>query len=265
MRVNEVECKSIISDSGITSVDYSINPYRGCEHGCRYCYATFMKKYTNHTEPWGTFVDAKINVKEALDRDLSRKKGGSVLMSSVTDAYQPAEGEYELTRCILERLLDTNFFVNILTKSNLIIRDLDLLADFGPERVSVGFTVNFVEEDDKSVWEPSSPSVAERIDALKTLSEAGVPTYVHVGPYLEGITNLEAILKETEDFIFELQVENLNLRGKRRTIMEIIEENYPWLKSSYKRICNNDFRFSDRLQGRIQKLSRIHPTSIRFC
>lgn len=265
MRINEVKCKSIISDSGIPSVDYSINPYRGCEHGCRYCYATFMKKYTNHTESWGTFVDAKVNAEEVLDRDLSRKKEGLVLMSSVTDPYQPAEGDYELTRCILERLLDTNFSVNILTKSNLIIRDLDLLTDFEPERISVGFTVNFIEEDDKSVWEPSSPSIAERIDVLKTLSEAGVPIYAHVGPHFEGITDLEAILKEIEDFIFELQVEGLNLKGKRRTIMEIIEENYPWLKSNYSRICNSDFQCRDRLQGRIQELNRIHPTPIRLC
>lgn len=126
MRVNEIECKSIISDSGIYSVDYSINPYQGCEHGCRYCYATFMKKYTDHSEPWGSFVDVKANAEEVLERDLRRKKKGSILLSSVTDPYQPVEKKYELTRRILGRLVDTDFSVNILTKSDLIIRDLDL-------------------------------------------------------------------------------------------------------------------------------------------
>jgi len=264
MKVSEIECKSIISDSGIYSLDYSINPYQGCEHGCRYCYATFMKKYTGHSEPWGDFVDAKVNAEEVLERDLRRREKGSILLSSVTDPYQPVEKKYELTRRILRRLIDTDFSVSILTKSDLIIRDLDLLKDFRPERISAGLTINFLGEDDKSIWEPSSSPISERIGALETLSKAGVPSYAHVGPYLEGITDLEAILKEVEDFIFEFQIENINLKDRRRKIMDVVKENYPKLKHEYDRICNDDSQYREGLKGKIRELREVHSVPIQL-
>ena len=92
--IKEIKAKSILTRSRIPGVDYCLNPYVGCFHGCRYCYATFMKRFTGHTEPWGNFVDVKINAPEILQRQLKRKTKGRVMVSSVTDAYQPIE-----TRC----------------------------------------------------------------------------------------------------------------------------------------------------------------------
>lgn len=264
MKINEILCKSILSRSGIYSVDYSINPYIGCQHGCRYCYATFMRKYTSHNEPWAEFVDVKVNAENILKRDLARAKQGSVLLSSVTDPYQPVEKRYMLTRKILERFTNTKFHVNILTKSTLSLRDLDVFKKFEPEKISVGFTINFLNGKDESIWEPNSPESEERINALKAISDNGVPTYVHVGPYLEEITDLESILRRVSDYIIELQVENVNLRGKRRVIMDVIKQNYPDLISRYEKIMVDDSMYRKKLMREVRRLGKLHKVPIRL-
>ena len=129
--IREIKAKSILTKSGIPGVDYCVNPYVGCSHGCRYCYATFMKRYTGHTEAWGSFVDVKIHAPEILQRQLKRASMGRVMISSVTDAYQPIESKYKLTRQCLEILLQSQFPVDILTKSPLVLRDIDLIKKLG--------------------------------------------------------------------------------------------------------------------------------------
>lgn len=256
MKVKEVECKSIISDSGLYGVDYSINPYTGCEHGCKYCYATFMKKYSKHPEPWGEFVDVKTNARSVLEKDLTKKKKGSILMSSVTDPYQPLEDEYELTKKILKRLADTEFSVTILTKSDLVLRDLNILKEFNPNRISVGFTINFLNERDRTIWEPRSSKISQRIKALRKISESGIESYVHVGPYFEGITNMKGLLVEIEEYATELQVESINFRANKKRIMKTVRENYPGLKQVYEKIRKNPTPFNTKLKKRIRKLEK---------
>src|SRR5512139_2591112 len=106
MKVREIFSKAILTKTAISSYDYCINPYVGCGHGCRYCYASFMKRFTGHREPWGDFVDVKINAPQVLKKQLRRAKRGSVLVGSVTDPYQPVEKKYGLTRGCLEALLE---------------------------------------------------------------------------------------------------------------------------------------------------------------
>ncbi|MGA9347530.1 MAG: hypothetical protein WBW48_01835 [Anaerolineae bacterium] len=89
--VKEIECKSILTKSGIEGVDYAINPYVGCSHGCVYCYATYMKRFTGHTEEWGTFVDVRVNAAEVLAKQMKRAKRGNIASGTVTDPYQPLE------------------------------------------------------------------------------------------------------------------------------------------------------------------------------
>ena len=144
LTIREIRAKSILTKSGIPGIDYCINPYVGCAHGCRYCYATFMKRYTGHTEAWGSFVDVKINAPEILQRQLKRAKRGRILISSVTDAYQPIESKYKLTRQCLEILLQSQLPVDILTKSPLVLRDMDLIKKF--KDIEVGITITTHEE-----------------------------------------------------------------------------------------------------------------------
>ena len=129
MKINFREAKEIITKSNIPNVDYVINPYTGCQHGCIYCYAEFMIRFTNHKgDKWGHFLDIK-------QFDLNRIKphkydGKRILLSSVTDPYLPLELKYQNTRMILEKLVDTTAEVMILTKSKFVVRDIDLFKRF---------------------------------------------------------------------------------------------------------------------------------------
>lgn len=139
--VREVPCKSILNRSGIG--DYSLNCYTGCAHGCVYCYARFMQRFHPHPEPWGKFVDVKVNAVDVLKRQLRRAEPGDVFVSSACDGWQPLEGERRLTRRCCELLLEHGFQVNVLTKSDLVLRDLDLFAG---RRARIGVTITTLDE-----------------------------------------------------------------------------------------------------------------------
>src|SRR3990172_11030315 len=124
--VRETRCRTILNRSGIS--DYSLNCYTGCAHGCVYCYARFMQRFHPHPEPWGRFVDVKVNAVEVLKRQLRRVKPGAVFVSSACDGWQPIEADCRLTRRCCELLLERGFQVNVLSKSPLVLRDLDVVA-----------------------------------------------------------------------------------------------------------------------------------------
>jgi DNA repair photolyase len=182
VEVMKTRAKAVLSKTGIPGARYCLNPYVGCAHGCVYCYATFMKRYTGHTEPWGSFVDIKENAVEVLRRQLRRAGRGRVMLSSVTDPYQPVEARERLTRRCLEALLERQFPVDVLTKSPLVLRDLDLMKEF--HDVAVGLTITTDEEKIRKAFEPHAPPIAARLEALRALHEAGIETYVFVGPLL---------------------------------------------------------------------------------
>jgi len=182
MKIREVRARTILSRTRIPGIDYCLNPYTGCSHACTYCYATFMKKFTDHPEPWGTFVDVKVNAVDLLKKALRRNITGEVMMSSVTDAYQPIERKYGLARGCLELLAQTELDVDILTKSDLVTRDIDIFSKMAT--VDVGLTIATNREDIKRIFEPASSSIRERLNALKALRKAGISTYVFIGPIL---------------------------------------------------------------------------------
>ncbi len=182
METRAIEAKSILSKSGIGGISYCVNPYVGCSHGCVYCYASFMKRFTGHREPWGSFVDVKVNAPQLLERQTKRAKGGVLILSSVTDPYQPAEAEWRLTRGCLEALAGKGFHVEILTKSPLVLRDLDLLKTF--RSLTVGLTITTDSDETRKIFEPGAPSISARIKALETLRKNGIATFAFVGPVL---------------------------------------------------------------------------------
>jgi DNA repair photolyase len=208
--IREKRVKSILSKSGIPGVDYCLNPYVGCAHGCKYCYATFMKRFTGHTEPWGTFVDIKMNAPEVLQRQLKRTARGYVMLSSVTDPYQPLEKEYGLTRRCLEILLKHQFPVGILTKSPLGLRDLDLIRQF--DDIEVGMTITTEDEGIKKIFEPQAPPIAARIQALKELHDQGVSTYAFIGPLLP--QNPESLAEKIGPHVDSVLVDRMNYLNK---------------------------------------------------
>lgn len=185
MQVTAITARTALVRSKIPGVDYVINPYLGCGHGCRYCYAGFMRKYARHHRqtPWGAFVEVKVNLAEVLRSELRRKKRpGRVLLCSVCDPYQPAELKYRLTRQCLEILGGMGWGMDILTRSPLVCRDLDLLAAL-PE-VSVGFSIPTDDDRVRKILEPQAPPIGARVEALKKLHQAGISPWVFIAPML---------------------------------------------------------------------------------
>ncbi len=197
MIVKEIEAKSILSKSQI--YDYALNAYVGCQHGCVYCYAKFMKRFTGHREPWGAFVDVKINAAELLAREVKKKKKGRVWISGVCDAYQPLEKKYLLTRKCLEILVEQGWPITIQTKSPLVLRDIEILKR--STDVEVGFTITTSDEKVRRIFEPGAPPVAARVEALGILHKEGIATFVMIAPLLPHADGLVDMLKGKVDHV----------------------------------------------------------------
>ena len=148
MIVKEVYAKTILSKSKV--LDYTINPYIGCQHGCTYCYARFIKRFTGHKEEWGSFVDVKINAADLLRNEIKKKKSARVWISGLCDPYQPLEEKYELTQGCLGLLLKQDWPVTIQTKSPLVLRDTELLRK--SSKVEVGITITTADENIRKIF-----------------------------------------------------------------------------------------------------------------
>lgn len=223
-----VEAKSILSKSNLPVCDYSANPYVGCSHACRYCYASFMKRFSGHDEPWGQFVDVKRwkPLKNARKHD-----GQQVFVGSVCDPYLPEEAEYGRTRALLEELVGSGMEVSIQTKSDLVLRDIDLISQLPGARV--GFSINTLDEGFRSDMDAAVP-LARRLAAMKELHDAGIRTTCFISPIFPGITDVPAIIEAARDRCNLVWLENLNLRGGYKAdILGYIAEKRPDLVPLY--------------------------------
>lgn len=197
MILREIEARAILSKSQV--YDYAVNPYVGCAHACSYCYARFMKRFTGHKEPWGEFVDVKINAPDLLARELERKERGTVWVSGVCDPYQPVEARYRLTRQCLELLVAKQWPVRIQTRSPLVTRDIDILVT-GTD-VQAGLSVTTADDEIRALFEPCAPSISSRLEALDKLNRAGVRTYAMIAPLLPGADGLPELLAGKVDYV----------------------------------------------------------------
>jgi len=261
VEVKEVKCKTIMSKSGLYDSDYSINPYRGCSHGCVYCYAPLVLR---EKRKWGTFIEVKTNASDVLLKDIKNKRG-SILISSVTDPYQPIEEKYRITRLILEKL-NKNFSVSILTKSSLVLRDLDLFKKLNCE---VGLTITTMDENFSKIFEPSASSPEERLKALKILKDSGIKTYIFFGPLLPFISDIDLedtmnkFLGAKTDKIF---IDRLNIkRGDHwNKIKEVLEKNYPEMVEKWEKVLFSKNDYYDNLKQRIKKFENS-GVKFEFC
>lgn len=234
MEVKEIKAKSIASKTKLGS-DFVINPYVGCMHGCKYCYARFMKRFTGHKEAWGTFMDVKVNGPELIT---DKYKGKSILFGSVTDAYNPLERKYKLTRRILEKLLPLQPEIEIITKSDLIVRDLDLLKRF--KKCTIVCSLSFLDEDVRIELEPLASPAENRIKALKEIRKKGIKNVVFISPIFPKLTDWKKIISKTKDFVDEYWFENLNLYpAVRESLREFLEKN--GLMEFYKQVYKTDY------------------------
>lgn len=229
--VKDINVKSVLTKSNLPVADFSVNPYTGCAHACKYCYASFMKRFSNHSEPWGEFVDIKHwpNIKNP-----QKYAGKELFIGSVTDPYQPLEEKYERTRSLLEQMQGSGCQISIATKSDLVLRDLDLIKTFPNARVSWSInTLNesFQQDMDRAV------SIERRLATMKAFHDAGVRTTCFISPIFPGITDVPAIIRRTKQQCNLVWLENLNLRGGYKTlILDYISEKYPKLLPLYQAI-----------------------------
>jgi DNA repair photolyase len=197
MIIKEIHSKTILSSSKIQ--DYVINPYVGCQHGCRYCYARYIKKFTGHKEAWGDFVDIRTNAAELLQVEVKKKKRGRVWVSGLCDPYQPLESRWKLTRKCLEILADNKWPVTIQTRSSLVLRDMDIIKR--AEDFEVGLSITTGDDEIRKLFEPYAPSIKERLSTLNELHKSGIRTFAMIAPLLSGAEDLVNVLEGNVDFV----------------------------------------------------------------
>jgi len=180
------EAQSILTKTSgfLTAYDYSLNPYSGCTFGCSYCYAAFFARTTDAQVDWGYWVQVKENALELLRKKRKRPLTESIIyMSSVTDPYQPIEKKLEITRAILQELVDYHQpKLVIQTRAPLVTRDIDLLTRF--KHLQVNMTVTTDDETMRRAFEPMCPSNEKRLDAVKILVDANITICITMTPLL---------------------------------------------------------------------------------
>jgi DNA repair photolyase len=220
---------------------YSLNCYTGCQHACVYCYARFMQRFHPHAEPWGQFVDVKINAVETLKRQLRRASPDSVFVSSACDGWQPIEAQYGLTRRCCELLLERGFTIHVLTKNVLVQRDFDLFTAHA-SAVSVGMTITTPDQRLADLWEPNASKVERRWAVLGDAHRLGLKTSVMFGPLLPGLSDDSASLDDLFQHAADAGVDSiwfdgLNVRPRVwPAVASLLHERFPHLIEVYRRM-----------------------------
>jgi DNA repair photolyase len=236
VKISEINTKSILTRSKVMGIDYTICPYIGCLHRCIYCYVRFMGFVK---DVWGNFLYVKKNAPELLKR-AKIKKGSRIAISTATDPYQPAERKYRLTRAILKELTKYSVSVSILTKSALVIRDIDIFKDMAD--IEVGFSITTVDENIRETIEPDASKIIDRLTALEKLKDTGIKTWVFIAPILPGITgkNIERlifILKQLDTS--RIVVDRLNYCKRLRLFQSVTDTYFEKQKQNIIRLCNH--------------------------
>lgn len=241
----EIKAKNILVRCGIPGIDFVINPYTGCRFACKYCYASFMGRFVGKKiNDWGEYVYAKVNAPQLLKKEVIKLKNKGVnkeiLISSVTDPYQGIEAKYKLTRQCLKILADYGFngVVSILTKSDLVIRDIDVLKRLN--KVLVGLTITSTDDSISRYFEIYAPSVSKRLKALKILNKNSIRTYAFIGPLLPHFVaqpkELEKLFKSLKEAgTRDIFIEHLNLSTyiRNRLFKEMGNKNKAIIKTFY--------------------------------
>jgi DNA repair photolyase len=273
IKVAEIQAKSVLVRSKLPDTEYVVNPYTGCAFGCHYCYASFAGRFVG--EPigsWGNYVYAKSNAVAVFEDELAklRRRGAAptLLLSSVTDPYQGAEKKYRLTRGILEVLTREPYpgVVSILTKSPLVLRDIELLAAL--PRAVVGLTVTTTDDTLSRFLELRAPLASRRLEALAALHARGIETYAFVGPLLphfrydrEGLDTLFAGLARAG--VRQVYVEHINLRPYiQQRLGRALRATPPEVRAVYSGAKTDEHRRV--LDTLVTELLRKHGLSLRL-
>lgn len=246
---HEVESKSILNKVPGTylSFDWTINPYRGCSHACVYCFARPTHDYLGFDigKDFDSQIVVKINAVELtrVETAPGRWAGEPIAMGTNTDPYQAAEGKYRLTRGIVEVLTERGNPFSLLTKSTLVLRDIDVFAEAArTSEVKVSFSIGTLDPDVWRETEPGTPHPRRRVEAIARLSEAGIPTGVLIAPILPGLSDRPDQVAEVEAACRDagagsISTIRLHLRpGVKQHFMGWLGEHHPEMTSSYEKL-----------------------------
>ena len=255
----EIEAKQALSRSSLS--DYVVNPYLGCQHGCRYCYVQrYFRPRTSPPIPWGLEVYARTNMSDLVCREAGKKASGKVLLSSMTDAYQPLESHYRLTRGVLECLVETDFPISILTKSSLVLRDLDLLTKHRESEVT--FSISSLDREVYGAFEPAATPPEARINALRSILESGVKGGLFVAPHIPVAEPFDVqyrpILESASELgLHELLFDFLNFSSvMKRAILKTYESDYPQGMDTFLEMTRNPRRYEENWKTNITELAK---------
>lgn len=265
IRIKEIVCKNALTKSGISGMNFSLNPYIGCEHSCIYCYATFIRKWREHKEEWGKIIEVKINICEQLRKEIKRKEG-IVCIGTIGDPYQPIELKYSLTRKAIEILKEYNIEFEILTKSHLILRDLLILKDY--PKVSCEITLTTLNDRVRKIFEPKASSVKERMKVIEILIKNNIYTILFFGPILPYFSDKEEEIRKIFDFgrkagVKEILCDSLNYFSQK---LEIILKNISFDKKAvnYYLTIGKDYQgYVNNLREKILEISKDYKIPIR--
>ena len=263
MVIKEVAVNSYMTSSKLPDADFVINPYVGCPHKCIYCYAEFMKRFTGHGgEEWGDFVDVKI-----CDKPInlaSIPSTSTVLIGSVTDAYNALDRKYGITRKIVEQLISCEARVEVLTKSDLVTRDIDYFRQI--KKCYIGVSMNTMNDEFRKRIEPHASSIKKRIEALKKLHREGIHTYLFMSPIFPKLSECTDIIDAVSPFVDYVCFENLNLHGAYLPrVMTFIQENYPEYEELFKTIYwNKNMSYWEELKKELEDYCSKKEIEHRF-
>lgn len=260
MQIDEQKrVKDYLTKTKLETIDYVINPYVGCPNKCLYCYAAYMVGFSKHSEPWGEFLDVKQTRKRINIFKLKHKK---LMIGTVTDPYNKYEETYKITRKIMEQLVCAETHVSVVTKSKLVLRDIDLFKKM--KDVEIVISLSILDESIRKNLELKSSTVAERLETLKILRENGIRTVVFVAPIIPEITDFKQIIETTKDYVDEYWFDKLNLRTSFKTNMfNFIEKNFPIYKTIYDDIYNKkNSQYFDEISAEIERY--CNQNSIKY-
>ncbi len=259
--VQEITCKTLLNKLEIPGFPFrwTLNPYRGCRHACRYCYARPTHEFwgMNAGAEFDQRVFAKVNAPQILREELRRPRwsGEPIAIGTASDPYEPAEAQYRLTRQIIQTLAEFHNPASITTKGVLVRRDVDALQDlYHAADVQVIFSVGSIDE---TVWqqtEPGTPNPMARLEAMQYLVENGVPAGVMLAPLLPGISDSAESIETTVQAAAQHRAQFLSANllflkpGSKEWFMPLIREAYPHLAPGYRRLYRNTYAEKDYTQ-----------------
>ena len=273
IKIQEVQAKSIIGTTSVPSADYVINPYTGCQFGCMYCFATFMGRFVGESnDNWGNYLYVKTNAVELMQKDIKRlmKKNPHprIAISTVTDPYQGAENKYRLTRGILQTFANHNYQgrVSILTKSPIVLKDIDILKKI--KNAEVGLSITTSDDKLSRFLEVRAPSAGTRIRTLQKLNDAGINTYVFIGPLLPHMKYRPELLEKLFEDISKtgtknVKVEYLNLpKYVKSRLNKVLKDEPKEIRDIYAQSQTKQYR--EEMEPIVRGLLEKYDFNLRF-